>query len=411
MSIPSFSVSVHDRYTPEMRDRILEKLQASVSEVDDTAYRMLTPARLRALAEIDSADAPVLSLYLQLTPERRTGRAWRTFFASLSDATLKPIGNRHEREAVKEEFDRIERAMEAELPALGRGVVFFACRKIGLWHQIAVSVPLPDGAHLSPRPYVRPLVRTRDEHDRFVLALLRQQFSRFFISQIGQVEEVFQVKGDDLRDMLTDRVPRDRLDVLITEAMKNEAHVLAHAAELVLGQFEGRHLLLSGAPEVRAAVTPVLPKDVQQRIGGEFPADIHARPSDIAAAAEPAQRAVEEREETATAQRLLDAGPKGSAWGVQPVLDAVREGRVLTLVADDTLAKPGMRCRECGALSEARSPNCPVCGSNAVEDVEDVVELAIERTLEEKGAFELVRSPPARQLLSRIGPMAALLRW
>jgi peptide chain release factor subunit 1 len=79
MSIPSFSVSVQDRYTPEVRDRILEKLQASASAVDDTAYRMLTPAHLRALAEIDSADAPVLSLYLQLTPERRAGRAWRIF--------------------------------------------------------------------------------------------------------------------------------------------------------------------------------------------------------------------------------------------------------------------------------------------------------------------------------------------
>src|SRR5438270_175723 len=131
MSVPTFSVSVHDRYTPEVRDRILEKLLASASEVDDTAYRMLTPARLRALAEIDSADAPVLSLYLQLTPERRTGRAWRTFFAGLADATLKPIGNRREREAAKDEFDRIERAMEDGLPDLGCGVAFFACRKIG----------------------------------------------------------------------------------------------------------------------------------------------------------------------------------------------------------------------------------------------------------------------------------------
>jgi hypothetical protein len=82
------------------------------------------------------------------------------------------------------------------------------------------SLPLPDGAHLGPRPYVRPLARTRDEHDRFVLAVLSQELSRFFVSQIGQIEEVFRVKSQRLRNMLTDRVARDRLDVLVTEAVK-----------------------------------------------------------------------------------------------------------------------------------------------------------------------------------------------
>jgi hypothetical protein len=53
----------------------------------------------------------------------------------------------------------------------------------------------------------------------------------------------------------------------------------------------------------------------------------------------------------------------------------------------------------------------PACGSDAVEAAEDVVELAIEQALEEKAALELVRSGPARRLMTQIGPMAALLRW
>jgi peptide subunit release factor 1 (eRF1) len=40
-----------------------------------------------------------------------------------------------------------------------------------------------------------------------------------------------------------------------------------------------------------------------------------------------------------------------------------------------------------------------------------VAERAIEHALEEKAALEIVRSQQARQLLTRIGPMAALLRW
>jgi len=83
-------------------------------------------------------------------------------------------------------------------------------------------VPLPDDVYVSSSPYLRPLVRTRDEHDRFALALLSQERSRFFVSQIGQVDEVFRVKGQRLRKMLTDRVPRDRNDVLVIEAMKTK---------------------------------------------------------------------------------------------------------------------------------------------------------------------------------------------
>jgi peptide chain release factor subunit 1 len=207
MSVPSVSIGVHDRYTPEIRDRIIEKLQAPI---DDTAYHLLTPAHLRRLAATESADAPVLSFSLQLSPERRSRAAWRSVFASLANERVKAIPERRERRLVKEELDQSENALNEELPELGRGVAFFTCRATGLWQQIAVSVPLPDGIHFGPRPYVRPLVRTRDEHDRFVIALLSEEQSRFFISQIGQVEEVFQVKGERVRRVHEEPAARSR---------------------------------------------------------------------------------------------------------------------------------------------------------------------------------------------------------
>lgn len=152
----------------------------------------------------------MLSLYLRLSPDRRVGRAWETAFSSLAVATLRRIGDGRERRAVEEELGRIEDALHAEVPALGHGVAFFACRPLGLWRQIAVPLPLSDGAYLRARPYLRPLARTRDEHDRFVLVLLSQERTRFFISQIGQVQEVFAVKGERLSRMLRDQLSARR---------------------------------------------------------------------------------------------------------------------------------------------------------------------------------------------------------
>jgi hypothetical protein len=205
MSVPSLSVGLRDRYTPKIRDRIVEKLRAPI---DDRAYHLLTPAHLRALAATSAPDGQVLSFYLQLGPERRSRAVWHAVFSSLADETVKAIHERRQRRLVKDEFDRIENTLNEALPELGRGVAFFTCRTTGLWQQIAVSVPLPDGVHLGARPYIRPLARTRDEHDRFVLALLSQEHSRFFISQIGQVEEVLQVSGERPPRLLAERVAR-----------------------------------------------------------------------------------------------------------------------------------------------------------------------------------------------------------
>jgi hypothetical protein len=181
MMVPSLSLGVHDRYGPEVRDKILDKLRAPG---EDRAYHLLMPAELRALARTESPGAPVLSLYLQLTPERRHGGGWHSFFTSLVTETLKSIADKRERRALGDELERIEEALNEQLPELGRGVVFFVCRPLGLWSQIAVSLPLPDHLHLSRRPYVRPLVRTRDTHDRFVLALLSQPIRRAAIEPL-----------------------------------------------------------------------------------------------------------------------------------------------------------------------------------------------------------------------------------
>jgi peptide subunit release factor 1 (eRF1) len=347
---------------------------------------------------------------LRLSPERRSRAVWHSIFSSLANETAKAIRDRRKRRMVEEEFDRIGNALHEALPELGRGVAFFTCRAMGLWQQIAVSVPLPDGVRCGARPYVRPLVRTRDEHDRFVLALLSQEHSRFFISQIGQVEEVFQVKGERPPRRLAERVALARGGVAVAEPVRRESRVLAEAAGLVMAHFEGRHVLTSAPAELRAALIRELPKELQQRVGADFAVDLHAGAAEVAAAAEPAQRAIEAREEVATVRRMFEADPHEVTWGERPSLDALWERRVMTLAVDDGLCKAGSRCRRCGGLWADVPIECPTCGSQAIEAVEDVVELALEQALEQRATLELVRSDAARRLMAARGTMAALLR-
>lgn len=168
---------------------------------------------------------------------------------------------------------------------------------------------------------------------------------------------------------------------------------------------------MSAAPELHSAIVDHLSKETRARIGGEFSVELHAGPRELAEAAEPAQRALEEREEVTTIERLREADTSGAAWGDSPTLQALREGRVMLLAVDDMYARPGARCGNCGGLWAFAPPRCPTCGSEVIETVEDVVELAIEQALEQRAAIEIVRSDSARQLMADRGRIAAQLRW
>ena len=63
--------------------------------------------------------------------------------------------------------------------------------------------------------------------------------------------------------------------VSVLDVAKREARILAHAADLVLTRFEGRFLLLSGAPQLRAEVMrEPLNALEQRRVGEPFSVEI-----------------------------------------------------------------------------------------------------------------------------------------
>ena len=107
-------------------------------------------------------------------------------------------------------------------------------------------------------------------------------------------------------------------------------------------------------------------------------------------------------EVVATVRRLIDAGPHNSAWGVPATLAALHQHRVRTLIVDDAFSQPGVRCRTCGCLAGAHIGSCESCGGVEIELIEDVVEFALERALEQGSALELLRSS-ARRSVRRSG--------
>lgn len=407
MKALSLTIDAHHALTPELRDRIVQNVRTRMQE---HSYRLLSPKHFRALAALDTAGPPIVSLYLQLTPERRVGRAWQSGLSALSHR-ISQTTDQAARASVNADIQDIQAALDQQLPELGRGAAFFACRERGIWRQIALPIPLPDSIKIGPRPHLRPLLRTWGRSDRALLALLSREQSRFFVSHLGTIEEIYRVKGQRIRGMLTDRVPRDRRDALAIQLMKDEAKALASMAEIIGREFETCHILLCAPPDMSAAFRDHLSEDSLSRLA-TFEVSVHASSAEIGAAAAAIQDQLKAREECELIDRLREASPVAVSTGVQETLDCLREGRVLTLVADDSYAAGARHCRQCGSLFEATQlSKCPVCGETDLEQVDDLVEVALQQAIERGAQIALVRDAACRSALAERAPLQALLRY
>ena len=390
---------------PEIRDALIAELE---DRTTSPGFHYLDAGHLTELAAIESAEAPVLSFFMELTPEMRVNDSWNIKFKDLARQAFDHSNGQYDKATVQRELDRVEAALRQGIPRTGRGLVFYACDDIGLFRQFGVAISLPNTVYVNRRPYVRPLVRVRDEHDRFGIAVLSQKQMRFFFSQIGLVEEVFELEG---REILTaDFQSKDQRQDKQTEYRKEQAKRAAHALELLAQKLDVRHLLYACPADMEATFLDNLEQHTRERIAASFQCDINATTAEIAEKAEPIQRAVEEREELETLDKVQALLTTRAVAGLDETLDMLNQQRVMTLLLDDDHEIPGGIDRETGMLTTQTEGTLETTG-NAVFPESDLFELMLERALAQGASLELIRSEAARQQMRDLGPAAALLRF
>ena len=388
---------------PNERDALLAELRRRTTT---PGFHFLSADHLQELNETRSDGAPIVSLYLELTPEARIGSTWQTTLKDLCEQAVSQAGDHAD--AVRGECDRIAAALEAGLPKTGRGVAFFACESQGLFQQLGTAITLPSEVHVTDNPYVRPLARVRDENDRFVIALLSMHKSRFFFSQIGLVEEVYEIEGEEFA--VTDLVSKDQKQDRKAKLRKQQAQRSAHALELIAKTLDARHVVYSAPADMEADFLDGLNQGVRQRVAGSFACDTLATTAEVAEAAEPVQREVEAREEMETVGKVQELLSSRAVAGLDDTLDMLNQQRVMTLVVDDATTIPGGVDETSGMLTTQTDGTYAATGGD-VQPVDDLVELMLDKAMEQGASLELVRSEAARAALTEHGPAAALLRF
>lgn len=352
---------------------------------------------LRKLADWSANGAPVSSLYLDVDGKRYprkvdvVTRGEQLFRRLKADAQGLARDAHH---SVVRDTERMREYLEGLERGPVRGVVLFSCSSAGLWEEVTIPRPVADRAALGPNPYLVPLEAVFETFESFCTVLVDREKARIFLSRMGGIQE----RADVLDD-----VPGQHDQGGWSQARYSrhiEEHVarhLKHVADLLLRFHQRRpfdHLILAGPDEIVAEFERNLHDYLGRRIAARLALPMTSSAEQVLESSLAVEEQIEIEREQAVRDRLAaeSAAGRRAVVGFAPVLDALHEGRVETLVAPLRVAVEGSECEACGLLATTTvagggSSTCPACGGT-MHDVPDVVDRAVGVALRQGSTVE-----------------------
>lgn len=367
---------------------------------------MLPESSLQELIEFNSTH-PVLSVYLNFDPSLTN-----TEQAKLHARQMLKAFNQQ----VPADVEAIHSYLEHQYDGTGQGLVLFSCQPEGFFHSIPTPIPVRNRARLLPKPYIKPLAALLDHFGHYGVVIVDQQGLRAFHFHLGELAEQEGIMGETVRhtksgggSQATGRRGGTAGQTRYTE--ERVERNLRDSADFAAGFFDQnkvRRILIGGAEPITQRFVDLLPKRWQSLVLATFPMDMAAGHAQILEKARQVVDEAKERQEQDLINTVLTAAAKqhGSA-GLEDTLQSVYAGNVQTLIIQEGFQASGFRCTHCGFITSEFSEGCPFCG-NPTEEIEDVVEMVVQKVLQDGGEVEIVSPHPE---LEQAGKIAAAARY
>jgi peptide chain release factor subunit 1 len=374
------------------------------------AQPVLRRADVEQLVRFDGQGARILSLYLDLDPERQVTRSYRIMLEDLVKAAREPL-DEQARLDLEAEVARVQEWLEKE-PPRARGLVAFSSSAADLWATYHLQVPVPDRLSFEVYPVITPLLGLVEDLERYVVALVDKESARLLTVFEGRIESV---------EAFTDDVPGKHDQGGPAQARlqrHHEDHVLRHIKRVVQRLSEGLRqrafdrLILGGPEETTAEVRERLPHELARRLVATVPAEMFATDAEILRMTLEVEQRAERESEEALATAVIDASRSNGpgACGMSSTLEAVWLRQIGTLVLASGLTSSGSECPVDARLYSDPPGPCPMCGALTLP-VADIVDRAAHRTLRQDGDVEIVHEGAAQRLREACDGMGAILRF
>jgi peptide subunit release factor 1 (eRF1) len=373
---------------------------------------MIRQEDLQELMTYEAVDSQVISLYLDVDTSRETSETIKKEARSLFKENTVPVADA----AAIESY--LDLSYDWDKP----GLAVFSCASDNFFRAFPSAVAFRNRVRIGTKPHVKPLIHLLDHYSHYGVIVVDRIGARFFEYHLGELQDTAGSMGDDVRKQKTGggsarsggassatgqrggQGDRNEQEVALRNLRDSAA-----ASQQFFASKPIRRLFLGGTAENVAQFRELLSKQLQSRIAGTFAVDMTAGEHEVRAISlELLETANAEREQKLV-KRMITAAAKGgnAVVGLSATLQTVSEGRVQILVISDGYRKPGY-IDEGGNYLLVQQNDGNSFGVERFVEVEDVVEAAVSRTMEQGGNVEIISD--SREL-EKAGSIGALLRY
>ncbi len=241
------------------------------SDVAKVAKKTRVPDKLLdRLLNFDPVPAPVISLYLDARVDQQGQRTFMPFVRKqLNERSKSYDTDSDERLSFDEDFVRIVRYLEGEVPTSVQGLAIFACSTCNDWFEVGqFDAPFErNRLFVSDRPHLYPLARLIDQYRRYVVVLADTNRAQIFVFAAGRA-----VEHEELENVKTKHTKVGGWSQARYQRHEQNYH-LQHAKEVVdvlerIVRDEGIEQVILAGDE--ATVIPLLreqmPKTLQEKV-------------------------------------------------------------------------------------------------------------------------------------------------
>jgi peptide chain release factor subunit 1 len=346
---------------------------------------MLTAETIDRIIRLRGDGLPITSIYVDVRSE--PGAVVSKVSNMLHE--VKPLAedddlDREARLSVRDDLDRIENEIRRGDWRNSTAVAMFSCSGRDLFEQVELPRHVADRVVVDATPWVRPVLSVLDEYHRALVVVTTRREARLWVLYQEEVEELEKVRDpvtpelDDHRD--------EELDRRHFRRVVGTVHDLWRAEDFEI-------LVLGGVHEEIGGLVQFLPKELENKIAGEFHVDLD-RATDASVRMEAGrilERYEREQERTQVAEVLEKHATGGfAAVGLRDCLWAGATAAVDLLLVQEDVMTPGMVCDENHWLA-TEGADCPLCGRR-LRRTPDVLDELVETVVNEAGSVKHVRA-------------------
>ena len=246
-------------------------MENQVADVANEARETTLPDQLLdRLLSFEPTPAPVISLYLDARVNEHGQRTFMPFVRKQLNERVKSYDvQSEERQSFEEDFVRIMRYLEHEVPDSVEGLAVFACSAANDWFEVGeFEAPFErNRVFISDRPHAYPLARLIDQYRRYAVVLADTNRAQIFVFAAGRA-----VDRQDVQNVKTKHTKVGGWSQARYQRHEQNYH-LQHAKEVVemlekiVREENIEHVVLAGD---EATVIPLLreqmPKTIEEKI-------------------------------------------------------------------------------------------------------------------------------------------------